>query len=308
MGHALADIWPRGVWATILLDIGDDGSIRMDCISEQVAAYAEAGVDGVYCNGTSAEFHCQTDAQFHEIAEATAVAARHFDLPFQIGAAHPLPFTALERVHMAHTIAPNAIQITLPDWTPVTPSEAVRFVAGCAAAAPGTPLVLYNPPHAKTVLSPDGYALLADEVPQLAGLKCGGGDAGWYRAMAPLFQKLSVFVPGHTYASGTRHGAAGSYSNMACLNPAAAVAWARLAEDHMAAALEIEARIAAFMEDAMRPLARQGYFGNALDKAMAVAGGWAWLGPRMMWPFDPVPQSGIDGIRAAMRRHLPEFA
>ena len=298
----------RGVWATILLDIGADGAPRMACIDEQVAVLAESGVAGVYCNGTSTEFHCQTEAQYRAIATATAEAARRFGLPFQIGAAHPMPNGTLERVRHARGLGPDAIQVTLPDWTPVTPQEAVRFLKSCAEAAAGAPLVLYNPPHAKTVLDPAGYARLADEIPELAGIKCGGGDAGWYAAMAPLFKRLSVFVPGHSYASGIRDGAAGSCSNMACLNPAAAVAWARLAARDMDAALELQSRITAFMDDAIRPLVAEGFFGNALDKAMAVAGGWTSLGPAMMWPFSSVPPSGIDRIKAAARRHVPEFA
>lgn len=297
----------RGVWATVMLDVEKDGTPRLAAFDEQVEAFAASGVDGIYCNGTTTEFHCQTEDQFLAVASATAAAARRVGLPFQIGASHPMPNGTLSRIKTARDLAPLAIQVTLPDWTPIRTEEALRFLEGCAEAADGVALVLYNPPHAKTVLSPEALAMLTKKVPQLAGLKCAGGDAEWYRAMAPVLERISVFIPGHFYASGTRQGAHGSYSNMACLNPAAAVAWARQCTDDPDGAIDLENRIAAFMAEAIRPLLAQGYFGNAIDKAMAVAGGWAKIGPDMMWPFDGVPSDDIARIRREAGRHLPEF-
>jgi len=49
-----------------------------------------------------------------------------------------------------------------------------------AQAADGIPLVLYNPPHAKKVLSPKDLCRLAKEFPQLIGIKVAGGDNQWY--------------------------------------------------------------------------------------------------------------------------------
>ena len=298
----------RGVWATVMLDVGVDGTPRLECIDEQIDTFVAAGVDGIYCNGTTTEFHCQTEEQFLAVATATAAASRRVGLPYQIGASNPMPQGTLARLRLARDLAPLAIQVTLPDWTPIRPEEAQRFLEGCADAAGGVPLVLYNPPHAKTVLSPETLAELTKKVPQLVGLKCAGGDAEWYRRMAPVLDRISVFIPGHFYASGTGQGAHGSYSNMACLNPAAAVAWARQCASDPAGALDLERRIAAFMAEAIHPVLARGYFGNAIDKAMAVAGGWATIRPDMMWPFDGVPAADIDGIRQAAARHLPEFA
>ncbi|QQM32033.1 dihydrodipicolinate synthase family protein [Martelella lutilitoris] len=297
----------RGVWATVMLDVGADGVPCLESIEAQVEALAAAGVDGIYCNGTTTEFHCQTEDQFVSVASATAVSARRVGLPFQIGASHPMPQGTLLRLAAARALAPLAIQVTLPDWTPMREEEVLRFLKGCASAAEDVALVLYNPPHAKTVLSPDTLAMLTLEVPQLAGLKCAGGDENWYHAMAPVLKRISVFIPGHFYASGTQMGAHGSYSNMACLNPAAAVAWARQCSNDPEGAMDLEKRISAFMGEVIRPLLARGYFGNAVDKAMAVAGGWTRIGAAMMWPFDGVPAADIARIRSAARKLLPEF-
>jgi dihydrodipicolinate synthase/N-acetylneuraminate lyase len=297
----------RGVWGTVLLDVSPAGDIVYDAIGPQIAALAHAGVDGVYCNGTATEFHCQTEEQFRRVADATVSAARRAGLPVQIGASHPLAQGGLDRLRTAAALAPDAIQVTLPDWTPVDLPAAMRFLRACAEAAAGIPLVLYNPPHAKAVLSPSELQTVAAAVPSLIGLKCAGGDQAWYAAMAPVLHRLSVFIPGHHYASGVAQGAHGSYSNMACLSPAGAVWWARQVTANAGTARDVEGRIGSFMVEAIHPLLSEGFQGYACDKAMAAAGGWAGLSPRLLWPHVGVPDSAVARIAHAASRHLPDF-
>ena len=294
----------QGVWATILCRLDDDNAPDLAAIDEQVAAYARAGCDGVYSGGTASEIHTQTDIQFREISARFAATARKHGLPFQLGAAHPLAHGTLGRVSFARTLDPGAIQVTLPDWTPLDLAGVVQFMDRVSEAADGTPLVLYNPPHAKTVLAPSDLVEIARALPTLVGIKCGGGDRGWYREMAPLLEQISVFIPGHHYATGRKLGAHGSYSNMACLSPAGAVTWARMSGRE---ALELEGRIASFMADAISPMLNRGLPGFACDKAMAAAGRWTEISPRLMWPYIGATNTDVTQIRFAARRHLPEF-
>lgn len=294
----------RGVWATILCRLDDDGTLDLTAIEEQVAALALAGCDGVYSGGTASEIHTQTEDQFREISTRFAKAARANGLPFQIGAAHPLAPGTLERVTFARTLDPGAIQITLPDWTPLDLQAVICFLKRVAGSAAGTPLVLCNPPHAKTILSPSALIEVARAVPALVGLKCGGGDENWYWAMTPLFDRLSVFIPGHLYATGRKNGAHGSYSNIACLSPMSAVMWARMGERE---ALKTEARIATFMAEAIQPMLDRGVPGFACDKAMATAGGWARISPRLMWPHIGATDADVSRIAKAARLHIPQL-
>ena len=297
----------RGVWATVLLSLDEAGTIDLTALDRQVDAYAAAGCDGVYTGGTAAEFHTMTEADFRTVSERGAAAARTAGLPLQAGAAHPLAQGSLARIAFAASLAPDAIQVTLPDWTAIDFATTRRFLHGAAEAAGAVPLVLYNPPHARTVLSPEALATIAAELPTLAGLKCGGGDAAWYAAMAPVLERLSVFIPGHHYASGVTQGAHGAYSNMACLSPGAAVRWAALTAQDPAAALDLEARIAAFMDEAVAPLLAAGHPGFAIDKALAAAGGWAGISPRLLWPYEGVCGDDVARLAEAARRHIPEF-
>ncbi len=294
----------NGVWTTIINRLSHDGSLDLTAIEDQVAAYATAGVDGVYSGGTASEIHCQTEAEFQEISTRFARAAKKHALPFQIGAAHPLPRGGLDRISFAASLSPLAIQVTLPDWTPLDFESVRLFLDRAVEAASGTQLVLYNPPHAKTVLKPVELSELTTDYPAIIGLKCGGGDAKWYADMADVLDRISVFIPGHFYASGLAMGAHGSYSNMACLSPSAAVAWA---QSDPTDAMNIEKRIADFMNEAIAPLIARGLPGFVCDKAMATAGDWATMSPEMMWPYSSVTADEISRIASAARRHIPEF-
>ena len=297
----------RGVWATPLLRVGDDGRLDLACLEEQIAVYAEAGVDGVYANGTAAEFHGQSDAEFCEISTRVAEICEDRGLPFQIGATHPLAQATLDRIRFARRLAPAAVQVILPDWTPIDVPAARRFLTRCAEESGEVGLVLYNPPHAKTVLSPADVAALAETVPGLLGIKCGGGDGDWYAAMAPVLERLSVFVPGHHMASGMLNGAAGSYSNMACLHPGATVAWRDRIATRPDEALALEGRVGRFMDKAIRPILDAGYPGYACDKFMAFVGGWTRITPRLMWPAQGVPEQLAPRVRRWAQELIPEF-
>lgn len=101
-------------------------------------------------------------------------------------------------------------------------------------------LILYNPPHAKVLLQPSDYGEMLARVPSLVGIKTAGGDEGWYAQMRTYGAWLSIFVPGHKLASAWRQGAAGSYSNVACLQPAGAKRWNQLMTARLDEALEFE--------------------------------------------------------------------
>lgn len=53
--------------------------------------------------------------------------------------------------------------------------EVVAFVTRAAEGADPVPLVLYNPPHAKTLVPPALLGRLAAAVPTLVGTKAAGG-------------------------------------------------------------------------------------------------------------------------------------
>nr|MCU0781895.1 hypothetical protein [Akkermansiaceae bacterium] len=121
--------------------------------------------------------------------------------------------------------------------------------------------------------------------------------------------RLSVFVPGHTLASGLARGAQGAYSNVACLHPGAAQAWWNRMQNDLTGSLELESRIRRFMDDHIAPFITRDRFCNAAcDRLMANVGGWADVGARMRWPYRSIPATEIPRLREIVLKLLPEFS
>ena len=172
-----------------------------------------------------------------------------------------------------------------------------------------SPLVLYNPPHAKRVLSPADIEAVTSSARSVVGVKLGDGDAEWYASARKHLSRLSVFVPGHHLATGMREGvAAGAFSNVACLSPAGAQRWTASMATDLAGALELETRLCAFMDEWIVPFRRDhGYANAALDKLLTAIGGWGPVGTRLRRPYRWIAQEEADRLRPIARAMLPEL-
>jgi 4-hydroxy-tetrahydrodipicolinate synthase len=298
----------NGTWGTLLLPINADDSIDLSRLGEELDNLIGAGLDGIYSNGTAGEFHNQSEEEFLQVQDLMAEKCHRAGMPFQIGAGHPSPLISLERVKRTVALRPAAFQVILPDWVTAGQDEQVVFLRKIAEAADGVPLVLYNPPHAKSVLQPQDLVKLSGAVPQLIGVKTGGGDSRWYDGMRPYAKKLSVFVPGHLLATGVQQQvASGAYSNVACLSPAGAQDWWRLMQTDLHAALCIQEKIAQFFAHCILPFKQAGYSNPALDKFLAAVGGWGSVGTRLRWPYKWIDEKEVAAARVVARSLLPDF-
>ena len=305
--------WPHhpigGNWASLLLPIEADDSIEFQKLGEEIDILVGAAVDGIYSNGTAGEFHNQTEEEFDRIQLMLAERCKASGTPFVIGACQPDPSIMLNRVRRAAVLDPAAIQLILPDWWPLTDAEAIDFLNSAGDIAGGIPLILYNPPHAKRVLTPKELGFICSSAPGVTGVKLADGDKEWYAEAREHLHNLLLFVPGHHLATGIKEGvAAGSFSNVACLSPGGAQAWTALMQEDIDAALEIEGRICGFMDEHIAPFRQNiGYSNAALDKLLCAIGNWGPVGSRLRSPYRWIDESEANRLRVIARRELGEL-
>jgi len=298
----------RGNWATLLLPINEDESIDYCLLAEEIDKLIACRVNGIYSNGTAGEFYNQTEHEFDRISELLAEQCNRAKIAFQIGVSHTSPVISYERLQRIIPLAPGAVQLIVPDWYPTSMGENITFMHKMVDCAGDIGLVLYNPPHAKQCLSPNEFALLKQAVPSFVGIKVAGGDGEWFRQMKKLVPDISVFIPGHTLASGIKQGAHGSYSNVACLNPRAAQRWYEQVLVNMDEALQQEVRIQQFINDHIRPYISEYHYSNqAIDKLLACIGGWTQITPRLRWPYRSIPIEDVQKLKKIAESMLSEF-
>lgn len=299
-----------GNWATLLLATDKNGNIDFSKLVDEIDILIDSKPNGIYSNGTAGEFYAQNEKEFVDISVLLAEKCHFTGIPFQIGVSHMSPQISFERLRAIKSLRPGAVQLILPDWFPVTMEEAVIFLKRMEEEADGIPLILYNPPHAKKVLSPLDWMALKQQIPSLIGVKVfdHNRDAEWYKQVRENVCGLSVFIPGHNLATGVLSGAHGSYSNMACLNPFAAQKWHELVCADKDAALELEQRIHFFMDKLITPfIVKENYPNHACDRFMALVGQWADIGEALRWPYRSIPKEYAVKIREEARFIIPEF-
>ncbi len=298
----------KGNWGTLLLPVNADDSIDYIRLSDEIDYMVGAKLDGIYSNGTAGEFHNQTEEEFDNIQILLAEKCHKANTHFQIGASHPSPVISLERIKRTIDLKPGAFQVILPDWVVANKEEQVFFLQKIAEVAGEIPVVLYNPPHAKTVLSPADFCKLAKDVPQLIGIKVSGGDAQWYEDMKPCSSRLAVFVPGHFLATGFQQKvASGAYSNISCLSPKGSQWWWELMQADIDEALLLQKRILAFFDNCISPYKHAEYSNSALDKFLAAVGGWTDIGTRLRWPYKWINEDDVKAVNEKVKKYLPEF-
>lgn len=207
----------HGNWATLLLPLNGDDTIDYTLLGAEIDQFIAAKVNGIYSSGSAGEFYTQTEDEFDRASALLAEKCASAGLPFQIGASHMSPQLSRERVRRTKMLQPAAFQIVLPDWFVPSWSEIQDFLRVMIEEAAPIPLVLYNPPHAKRRLDPEEWWEISHLFSGVVGIKVAGGDEAWYRAMQPVMERVSVFLPGHQLASGLARGGRGAYSNVACL-------------------------------------------------------------------------------------------
>lgn len=297
-----------GIWCSIQLPILADNRIDFNSLKEEIDILTNTSIQGIYSNGTAAEFYNQTESEFDEINENMADICHKKGFPFQIGASHMSPIISRERIRRTKSLNPRAFQIILPEWLPLNSDEQLSFLVEIIEEADPIPVVLYSPGHSKTVLTPSDFKRLSNRFPQLIGIKVGAGGAEWYAEMREMDADLAVFVPGHRLATGIKEGVAkGSYSNVACIDPNGAQKWFEIILDNIDEGIRIETQILQFFEECVFPLARAGYSDAALDKLLWALSGRRTTSTRLRWPYIGVRDHVVEDVRKIARRILPDL-
>ncbi|HEX6357949.1 dihydrodipicolinate synthase family protein [Actinophytocola sp.] len=128
----------RGVWATVLLPLEANDDIDFGRLEAEVDVLLTTGVHGIYTNGSAGEFHTLGDAEYDRLHDLVATRCRAAGMPFQLGAGHPGGHRSLELIRRAAALEPDAIQVVLPDWLPLTTEEVLAAVDRMARVADGS--------------------------------------------------------------------------------------------------------------------------------------------------------------------------
>jgi len=216
----------HGVLAAAVTPLSQDGGgLDLDAISPLVGFYAESGLDGLLCLGTTGEGVLLDVDERRQVAESfVEAAASRLQIAVHAGA----QTTAATVKLAAHAAAAgaDAVAVIGPPYFQLDPA-AIRkhFVAAAEACAP-LPFYIYE------FAARSGYAVppalveeLRSAAPNLAGLKV--SDTPWNRFAPYLIDGLDVFIgPESLIGQGLEAGAAGVVSGLGAGFPELVVGFA----------------------------------------------------------------------------------
>ncbi|WP_432183334.1 dihydrodipicolinate synthase family protein [Streptomyces tendae] len=215
--HAL-----HGIVAPTVLPMNAEGSLDRSSLERHLTALIEAGVHGLWINGTTGEFHALDD---DERALAVTVAAKTADgrLPVIAHVGDAATASTVRHALAAADAGADEIAVIAPYFAAYGREE-LRDHYRAVARAVGFPVLAYHMPQlTRSALTIDCVLELTREG-VLCGIKDSAGDMTWQRQLLRRADRLGVPVRCFTGGSSLTDlslyaGAAGATSSLANVTP-----------------------------------------------------------------------------------------
>lgn len=169
--------YPRTLLATACIPWNEDYSLDEESFRREIGILVENDITHFYLFGTAGEGYAVSDAQFDEIVRVFAdevtglVKSSGRELHPMVGIISLSTSTVIERIKRTHNIGITEFQISLPSWGALSESEVFSFFHTVCDAFPDCQFLHYNLPRAKRIVTPDEYARLTEEIPNLVATK-----------------------------------------------------------------------------------------------------------------------------------------
>jgi 4-hydroxy-tetrahydrodipicolinate synthase len=171
----------RGIIPPLVTPLAADGAPDLDALARHAAGLLDAGVHGLWVNGTTGEFHGQTPAARAATVRAVAAAAAgRVPVVAQVGDAS----TELAIAHAQAAAAAGAdfVAAIPPFYVEASQAELVAYYRALAEASPLPLLVFQLPRLAKVGLTVENLIALAGEG-AVVGIKDSADDLAFYRRL-----------------------------------------------------------------------------------------------------------------------------
>jgi 4-hydroxy-tetrahydrodipicolinate synthase len=180
-----------------------------------------AGVDGLFCGGSSGEFFAlHTEERQVALRFCRQAVAGRVPLYGNVGCITTRDTVALARVAEAEGI--DIIVVVTPYYVRASQRElAEHYIEVCHAVR--VPVLAYNfPPHGATGLAPETLTLIAERCENLAGIKDSSGDLALgiaYRDCVPGRTMPVLVGPENLIVTALDHGLAGCVTALSNIAP-----------------------------------------------------------------------------------------
>lgn len=185
-----------GVIIPVAVPLDSERRPDLDAYAKLIERLLDAGVHGIFANGSMGAFALLEDAQQDAlIRQAVDVVAGR--VPTLAGVSDTSPDRVLRRMERLAALPVDAFVVMPPYFFLTGQPELIRFYTLIADRSP-KPLLLYdNPRLTKNAIHPPTVAELAAH-PNIAGIKASSPDVDWWKAVlaSPLPRDRFALISG----------------------------------------------------------------------------------------------------------------
>ena len=169
-----ADSRLRGLFVPHMTPLNQQGDIATDVLRDYIRWLADAGVHGLYPNGSMGEFTRFTSAERHEITRVVVEAAAG-RLEILAGAVEANVRETIETCRRYADIGLQTVAVVTPYYFRVGSDAVYEFYSQIAEGIPND-LTLYNIPAFASPIDVATVVRLAQKYPNIVGIKDSSGD------------------------------------------------------------------------------------------------------------------------------------
>ena len=210
--------YPVCILAACCIPWNEDATLAEEIFRREIRNLLAKLTRNIYLFGTAGEGYAVTDKQFDQIVRIFREETNQPDAAAMVGIIGLSLGTVIERIERARDMGIRQFQISLPSWGALTDSELKIFFQEICGRFPDCAFLHYNLMRTKRLVTPDEYAFLANEHPNLVAAKNSTDDKERIHGLMTKAPQLQHFFTETGFAYGSQLGECGLLISVASIH------------------------------------------------------------------------------------------
>lgn len=300
--------FPRCIMATCVVPWDEQGNFIEDLFRHQVRKLASDFTPHLYVFGTAGEGYAVSEPLFDRIVKVFHDTMKSSGAEAMVGVINLSLPTILDRINRARDIGVRLFQISLPSWGVLSDAEMFEFFRQVCGRFPDCNFLHYNLMRTKRLVTPQEYARLAEEHPNLVATKNSTDSMIRIEGLLRHAPQLQHFLDETGFAYGNLIGECGLLASMVCTNYRSAHGYFEATcKRDVEQLLNLQCELLALSHDFLASVGDRPHIDGAYDKML-----WKLhdrrFPLRMLPPYQGVDEETFDRFAKLLAHKYPQWA
>ena len=296
----------KGIYVLVVTPFDAEFRLDEDGYRENIRKLVQLNVDGIITSGTNGEFFVLNDDELRQISRITVSECAGSQTKTVVGASAVNTEESIRRTRIATEEGADGVMNVIPFYQTLSKAEALQYFHDLAEACPDIGIIAYNNPGTTKVLLNDDDFVKMEKIPTFCGSKMIGSDVSLYLNCIRR-TKVGHFPLEQLWGISHAVGGTGVMASFVYAFPSFMMKWWRAIKGgDLQAAIAMQHQCSEILQEAIIPLAFEGFNDTSLTKATVDAAGSFKAGtPRP--PTEAVPAARIQKLRETFEEKFPQF-